>query len=428
MQQQHKNQTAYSKQAEMDEAIDRVNNFINCLNIKKNRKEELKRIVDLIQISYHKALDDKFHMKRKNVEVQKKCNKVTQALKDLREESGKVSAELDVLKCKFEEFQNENKKIQNKNKTIQNENKTIQNENKIIQNKNQELEKNMTEEVQLKFAENNEIYKHQMKYVFDFELFYTDDILNEIKNKMLNQIQDNMLNQIQDISYNDTPSKYLNFQTYLNTPTKTTTDSDVNRPLRVLIIKRHKNIDTIIDGKIESGCCRVGDRCLIMPNRTCVEVTNIYYEDIETDSCDCGKNVRLKLNNIEEEISPGFILCNVQQDPCRVGRVFDAQIAIIEHQSIIYPGYSAVLHIHAAITTVQLKQIIRLIDHETGNTIQEHPTFIKQGQIVIARFELLQSGEAICMETFKDYPQLGRFTLCNARQTVALGNVLEIIE
>ncbi|CAF3920843.1 unnamed protein product [Rotaria sp. Silwood1] len=281
MQQQHKNQTAYSKQAEMDEAIDRVNNFINCLNIKKNRKEELKRIVDLIQISYHKAL---------------------------------VSI------------------------------------------------------------------------------------------------------------------MYLNFQTYLNTPTKTTTDSDVNRPLRVLIIKRHKNIDTIIDGKIESGCCRVGDRCLIMPNRTCVEVTNIYYEDIETDSCDCGKNVRLKLNNIEEEISPGFILCNVQQDPCRVGRVFDAQIAIIEHQSIIYPGYSAVLHIHAAITTVQLKQIIRLIDHETGNTIQEHPTFIKQGQIVIARFELLQSGEAICMETFKDYPQLGRFTLCNARQTVALGNVLEIIE
>ncbi|CAF3941235.1 unnamed protein product, partial [Rotaria sp. Silwood1] len=56
MQQQRKNQTAYSKQAEMDEAIDRVNNFINCLNIKKNRKEELKRIVDLIQISYHKAL------------------------------------------------------------------------------------------------------------------------------------------------------------------------------------------------------------------------------------------------------------------------------------------------------------------------------------------------------------------------------------
>lgn len=58
----------------------------------------------------------------------------------------------------------------------------------------------------------------------------------------------------------------------------------------------------IIMGKIESGCCRVGDRCVIMPNRTRVEVTNIYYEEIETDSCVCGENVRLKLKNVEEEV------------------------------------------------------------------------------------------------------------------------------
>jgi len=58
----------------------------------------------------------------------------------------------------------------------------------------------------------------------------------------------------------------------------------------------------IVMGKIESGCCRVGDKCLLMPNRTRVEVTNIYYEDIETDSCVCGENVRLKLKNVEEEV------------------------------------------------------------------------------------------------------------------------------
>ena len=63
---------------------------------------------------------------------------------------------------------------------------------------------------------------------------------------------------------------------------------------------------TIVMGKIESGCCRIGDRCLLMPNRTRVEVTNIYYEDIETDSCVCGENVRLKLKNVEEEVSLFF--------------------------------------------------------------------------------------------------------------------------
>lgn len=103
----------------------------------------------------------------------------------------------------------------------------------------------------------------------------------------------------------------------------------------------------IVMGKIESGCCRIGDRCLIMPNRTRVEVTNIYYEDIETDSCVCGENVRLKLKNVEEEvcfdclqknffsliilitqeISTGFVLCDVEQEPCGVGKIFDAQVS-----------------------------------------------------------------------------------------------------
>ena len=47
----------------------------------------------------------------------------------------------------------------------------------------------------------------------------------------------------------------------------------------------------IVMGKIESGRCRVGDKCLIMPNRTQVEVTNIYHEDREIDSCVYGQNV-----------------------------------------------------------------------------------------------------------------------------------------
>ncbi|CAF3908664.1 unnamed protein product [Rotaria sp. Silwood1] len=150
----------------------------------------------------------------------------------------------------------------------------------------------------------------------------------------------------------------------------------------------------IIVGNIQSGCCRVGDRCLIMPNRTFVEVTNIYDEHIETDSYDCGKTVRLKLNNVEgQQISTGFILCNAQQNPCRV--------AIIEHKSIICPGYSALLYIHEAVAKVQLKQLLKLIDRETT---EEHRRFIKQGQVAIARLKLSQCRQVVCMETFKDYP------------------------
>jgi peptide chain release factor subunit 3 len=80
----------------------------------------------------------------------------------------------------------------------------------------------------------------------------------------------------------------------------------IDGPLRMLIIERYKvrlqDEGVIVIGKIESGTCRVGDKCLIMPNRTHVEVTNIYSEEIETDSCVCGDNIRLKLKNVKEEV------------------------------------------------------------------------------------------------------------------------------
>lgn len=103
-------------------------------------------------------------------------------------------------------------------------------------------------------------------------------------------------------------------------------------------------------------------------------------------------------------------------------------MAIIEHKSIICPGYSAVLHIHASAVEVQLKKLITLIDRKSGDRTQEHPRFIKQDQVAIARFELSQSGQVICMEPFKRFPQLGRFTLRDEGRTVAVGKVLKIIE
>lgn len=100
----------------------------------------------------------------------------------------------------------------------------------------------------------------------------------------------------------------------------------------------------------------------------------------------------------------------------------------MEHNLIICPGYSAVLHIHAAAVEVQLKKLITLVDRKTGKTIKNQPKFIKQDQIAIGRFELLQTGQAICMESFEKFPQLGRFILRGEAGTIAVGKVLKIIE
>ncbi|CAF3713237.1 unnamed protein product [Rotaria sp. Silwood1] len=190
----------------------------------------------------------------------------------------------------------------------------------------------------------------------------------------------------------------------------------IGGPFRMPIVEKYKEMGTIITGKIESGRVHVGDRYVIMPNRTHVQVTNIYSGDREINWSVYGQH----------KISRGFILCDAQQK-CRVGRVFDAQVKLTKNKSNIRPGYSAVLHIHAAVAEVQLKELLALIDRKTGETTREYPKFLKQNQIVTARFELSQRGQIICMELFEHFPRLGRFTLLDEDRIVAVGKVLQIV-
>lgn len=68
-----------------------------------------------------------------------------------------------------------------------------------------------------------------------------------------------------------------------------------------------------------------------------------------------GENVKVKVKGIEEEdVSPGFVLCDAA-NPIKTGRIFDAQVVILEHKSIICAGYSAVMHIHCAAEEVTVK-------------------------------------------------------------------------
>ncbi len=81
---------------------------------------------------------------------------------------------------------------------------------------------------------------------------------------------------------------------------------------------------------------------------------------------------------------------------------------MIDYKSIIAPGKVFVLHLQAITEEVTLKAIICMVDKKTGEKSKTRPRFIKQDQTAICRF---RSEDVICMETFKDYQQLGRFTL-----------------
>ena len=55
-----------------------------------------------------------------------------------------------------------------------------------------------------------------------------------------------------------------------------------------------------------------------------------------------------------------------------------------------------------------LQALICLVDKKTGEKSKTRPRFVKQDQVAIMRIEC--SG-LICLEQFKLFPQMGRFTL-----------------
>lgn len=195
-------------------------------------------------------------------------------------------------------------------------------------------------------------------------------------------------------------------------------------PVRLPIVDKYKDMGTVILGKLESGSISKAQQLVMMPNRHVVEVLSLLSDDVETDDAEPGENLKLRLKGIEEEeILPGFILCNAE-NLCHSGRTFDAQIVIIEHKSIICPGYNAVLHIHTCIEEVQITALICLVDKKTGEKSKTRPRFVKQDQVCIAR---LRTAGTICLETFKDFPQMGRFTLRDEGKTIAIGKVLKLV-
>lgn len=195
-------------------------------------------------------------------------------------------------------------------------------------------------------------------------------------------------------------------------------------PLRMPVMDKFKDMGTILLGKLESGKIEKGANLIIMPNKNAVEVLQIWVDDCESDTAFTGENVKLKVRGIEEEdVLPGFVVCE-PTNLCHTCKVFDAQIVILEHKSIICPGYSAVLHIHNAVEEVQIQTFIGLIDKKTGKRSKGHPRFIKQDQIAIAR---LEAQELFCLESFNDFPQMGRFTLRDEGKTIAIGKVLKLL-
>ena len=166
----------------------------------------------------------------------------------------------------------------------------------------------------------------------------------------------------------------------------------------------------------------------MMPNKADIQISALYGEtEDEIAHAACGEQVRIRIKGVEEEdIYPGFVLCSPKR-PVHCVNAFEAQIRLLELKSILSAGFNCVLHIHSATEEVTFAALLHKLEPKTGRKSKKPPGFAKQGMNIIARLEVTGGAGSVCVERFEDYPQLGRFTLRDQGQTIAIGKITKLV-
>ena len=182
-------------------------------------------------------------------------------------------------------------------------------------------------------------------------------------------------------------------------------------------------------GKVETGKMKIGDKVIIVPGREgkgiTGEVKSIQMHHEEITEALPGDNVGFSVRGVgKKDIARGDVLGHVDNPPT-VATEFTAQIIVMNHPTVLTVGYTPVFHIHTAQVACQFVAIEKKINPMTGETIQENPDFIKNGDAAIVR---LKPMKPLVIEENSKIPQLASFAIRDAGSTVAAGRCLSLVK
>merc|ERR1719224_71888 len=94
----------------------------------------------------------------------------------------------------------------------------------------------------------------------------------------------------------------------------------------------------------------------------------------------------------------------------------------MNHPGTISAGYAPVLDCHTAHIACKFQAIKCKMDRRTGVVQEENPSKIKTGDAAMVD---MVPQKPMCVESFSEFPPLGRFAVRDMKQTVAVGVIKE---
>jgi len=199
----------------------------------------------------------------------------------------------------------------------------------------------------------------------------------------------------------------------------------IKKPLRLPIqdIYTITGIGSVPVGRVETGVLKEGDTLVFMPSNVQGQVKSIETHHVKVPKALPGDNIGFNVRGISKKDVHRGDVAGHPDNPPTVAKEFIGQIIIIHHPTAIAAGYSPVLHSNTGQISCRFKELIAKLDPRTGQTVEENPSFLKTGDGAIVRFEPIQP---ISVETYADFPELGRFAIRDMGTTIAAGVIKEI--
>lgn len=204
-------------------------------------------------------------------------------------------------------------------------------------------------------------------------------------------------------------------------------EKPLGKPLRIPVqdVYSITGVGTVPVGRVETGRIKANDKVIVMPAGVTGEVKSIETHHTQMDFAEAGDNIGFNLRGVDKKAIKRGDMIGTSDNIPTVAKEFEAQIIVIHHPTAMAPGYTPVLHAHTAQVAATLSDFVAKIDPKTGATVEEKPKFLKTGDAAIVKIKPVRP---LAIETFKEFPEIGRFALRDMGTTIAAGVVKSITE
>ncbi|KAG2457996.1 EF1A1 factor, partial [Polypterus senegalus] len=200
----------------------------------------------------------------------------------------------------------------------------------------------------------------------------------------------------------------------------------INKPLRLPLqdVYKIRGIGTVPVGRVETGILKPGMQVSFSPANITAEVKSIEMHHQGMQAAFPGHNVGFNIKNVSvQSLRRGDVAGNAQNNAPVDASSFTAQVIILNHPGFIKAGYSPVIDCHTAHVTCTFAELTEKLDRRSGKKLEDKPVTLISGNAAIVK---LVPKKPLCVESFFEYPPLGRFAARDLKQTVAVGVVKSV--